>query len=55
MKTLKLNKKFSLKKEKIAAFNHEQLKHVQGGGINTWITCPLRPTDGCWGNQAYQE
>lgn len=40
MKTLKLKKQLSLKKEKIAALNKEQLKHVQGGVNYTWIGCP---------------
>lgn len=53
MKTFKLKKKFSLKKEKIVTLNKEQLSIVQGGGAITWLNCPHHGTRDCWGSQAY--
>jgi|1185.fasta_scaffold464881_2 natural product precursor len=51
MKTLKLKKQFSLKKEKIASLNQEQLHNVRGGGTVTWVGCAPPITAGCWGEQ----
>ncbi|HET6227518.1 MAG TPA: class I lanthipeptide [Bacteroidia bacterium] len=49
MKTFKLKKKFSLKKEKIATLNKEQLSALQGGGTVTWVGCQPQITRDCWG------
>lgn len=43
MKTIKIGKKISLKKEKIASLNTAQLNQVRGGGIRTLVNCNLPP------------
>jgi hypothetical protein len=45
MKTMKIEKKFFLKKEKIAFLNNSQLDQVRGGGLRTWVNCELPPVD----------
>jgi hypothetical protein len=45
METIKIGKKFSWKKEKIAFLNNTQLNQVRGGGIRTWVNCDLPPVD----------
>jgi hypothetical protein len=45
MKAIKIGKKISLEKEKIAFLNDMQLNHVKGGGLRTWANCDLPPVD----------
>jgi hypothetical protein len=45
MKTIKIGKKISLKKENIAFLDNTQLNQVRGGGLRTWMNCDLPPAD----------